>query len=430
MKSLIIPARRWAALLLTLPMALFHPGSWAHDNEIDEGPTLTGQWGGRRTALEEAGVDLQVGFKLDALRNTRGGLSRGYSPTGLADFRMELDLDKLADIAETTVHVHVMQHSLGRVNADHVGSLGGVTNIETYRNGTKFYRLWIEREWASERSALRAGLFPLEDEFFTMESAGTFIHPTGGPQADYALTRGAAIYNHAGWGARYKRWSEDRSRYAMLAILDRPREDTNFIRNTRWEFPRVAGAHFMAEVGLTPLAGLDEKDRAERFDKTAAGWWAYTRKENHLVETDAQGQPLQTFHWGWYALKEKTLWAADTGTGALSGFLRVSGADGRSTPVRHALNTGLRLHGWMPQRPHDVTAFMLALHSMSSTWRQFQARAGEVAAASENMLEINHQMPLRSGVTLMPLAQWITHPGGLQRAATARIVGLRLILTL
>ena len=53
-----------------------------------------------------------------------------------------------------------------------------------------------------------------------------------------------------------------------------------------------------------------------------------------------------------------------------------------------------------------------------------------MAAASENMLELNHQMPLRSGVTLMPLAQWISHPGGWQRAATARIVGLRLILTL
>lgn len=151
-----------------------------------------------------AGLALQIGSTLDALTNSRGGRARGTANSLLTELRAGFDLERLAALPGLSAEVHLINHALDRINADHVGSLTGVTNIEAVHSSTKLYRLWAERTWQEAGLALRVGLFPLEDEFFTLESAASFVHPTNGPQGDYATTLGAAIYNHAGFGARLR----------------------------------------------------------------------------------------------------------------------------------------------------------------------------------------------------------------------------------
>ncbi|MFM7570570.1 MAG: carbohydrate porin, partial [Betaproteobacteria bacterium] len=272
------------------------------------------------------GIALQIGSTLDALSNTRGGRARGYAPSLLTEFRAGFDLERLALLPGVSAELHLINHALDRINATRVGAITGVTNIEAVHSGTKLYRLWVERESRDSGLALRVGLFPLEDEFFTLESAGSFIHPTNGPQGDYAATLGAAIYNHAGFGARLRATSDDRSRYLMAALLDRPLEDTNFVRVTGLSFPRAPGLHLMIEAGFTPLEASDLRDVRERFYKTALGAWTYSRRDEHLSARDAWGQADRSRSFGWYVLHEQTLLTASDGSGKVTVFARLSGS--------------------------------------------------------------------------------------------------------
>lgn len=376
--------------------------------------------------LPQHGIALQASSTLDALTNTHGGRARGAAPALLTEIRAGLDLARLADLPGWSAEVHLINHALDRINADRVGATTGVTNIETVRSGTKLYRFWVEREAAEAGRALRVGLFPLEDEFFLLESAASFIHPTNGPQGDYATTLGAAIYNHAGFGARLREQSSDRSRYLMAALLDRPLEDTNFVRTSGLSFPRAPGLHLMIEAGFTPLEATPLRDARERFDKTALGVWTYSRRDPHLSQREASGEPVRARNAGWYLLREQTLIARPDGSGMLAGFARLSGSDARASPIRESLNAGFRLAGWIPGRAADTSAVMVAVHRLGNPRREALAAQGAIAAATERVLELNHRIEVMPALSLMPLAQWISQPGGLRNTGSSRVLGARL----
>ncbi len=397
--------------------------------EADEaGPGLVS---GALSKVLPEGVLFRFASTLDALSNTRGGRSRGYSPVLLTELRVGLDFERLASAPGLSGELHVINHALHRINVERVGAITGVTNIEASSNTTKLYRAWLEQQWEDRGSAFRIGLFPLEDEFFLLDAAASFIHPTNGPQGDYASTIGSAIYNHAGFGIRFRQASADRSRYAMAALLDRPLEDTNFVRLNGLSFPRAPGLHLMVEVGLTPLEGKEQpEERSERFDKTAAGVWTYSVRDEHLSQRDPEGQPQRSRSAGWYLLREATLWASDRDPFALAGFIRLSGADARATPIRESLNLGLRAVGWVPGRPEDVSSLMIAIHRMGQAWHERALGQGQRAATSERVLEINHRIELTRLLSVMPLAQWISSPGGLQSAPASRVIGARITLQL
>lgn len=421
----------FCGFVLALNLASFASAARADDEPPDyAADTLTGDWDGKRTRLFDKGLDVGLSYRLETFRNTSGGLSRGGASTGLTDLKLQFDLDKLLGWEDTRAFISLFNHSLGRINAAHVGSLTGVTNTETLENSTKLFRFWVEREFTEQRLAVMAGLIPLDDEFLSMPSAGTIIHPTAGPQSDIAVTRGLGVYNNAALGFRFKTWSEDQTRYAMVAVLDRPDGDTNNFQRGRLQLDRIPGALVIGEVGLTPLAAAKDKGGQENFDKTAAGVWRYTRAEDHLTELDPSGNPVKVVSWGWYALTEKTLHKSTEGQArTLTGFVRYSGSDGRSTAIPRSLNAGLRWKGLLPGREDDVTAVMMGLHRLGQNWQQRNRQDGLVPVQSENVFEINHLVAVSKGVTAQPMLQWITHPGGLQEAKTAKVIGLRLVLS-
>jgi carbohydrate-selective porin OprB len=55
-------------------------------------PTLTGDWAGVRTALENAGVKLRAGFTTESAANPAGGQRQTVRYTQQVDFGADLDL--------------------------------------------------------------------------------------------------------------------------------------------------------------------------------------------------------------------------------------------------------------------------------------------------------------------------------------------------
>ncbi len=64
------------------------PGFWQRD-------TLTGDWGGLRTTLQQQGIALSGTYTGEVFANVQGGIKRGATYDGLFQPQLDIDLDKL-----------------------------------------------------------------------------------------------------------------------------------------------------------------------------------------------------------------------------------------------------------------------------------------------------------------------------------------------
>lgn len=384
--------------------------------------TLTGDWGGARSAMVKKGVTLDLGYKVDFLRNTGGGIQRGGRPMSHVDLKLAADFETLAGWPGGSGYVNFIQNHGGRLNAQQVGSWTGVSNIEVGANTNRLLHAWLQQEFADGRGALLMGLYPIDAEFQTIETAGLFVQPPYGPTADIALTRGPSIFNTSAFGFRGRWLSADRSAYIQGALLDGIPGDPGNPRGTHIKFNKGDGTMSIVEVGWKPGVGKTEgtKDESERIEKYAAGLWRYSSRV--ADQLDATQNRVSR---GWFALAEKTLYQAKGGRD-LAGFVRVSGTDGDSTSIKTAVNLGFRVKALLPGRVDDVFGLAYTRASLSSKWRAMQLRDNALeTTAFEDAWELTYRIQAGKWLALQPVVQRINHPGGVASRAAASIVGAR-----
>ncbi len=410
--------------------------------------TLSGDWGGRRADLYRQGIALEGVYRIDALRNTSGGLQRGGQPMIHLELKMAADLDKLWGWADTTAFFSLIGDYGSKLNADMTGSLLGVSNIEVPVSTQRLFHAWVQKDFADKQWALLAGLYPIDSEFMVMDAASVFVQPPYGALADLALTRGPSIFNNPAVGLRLKWTAADRSRYAQGAILDGVPGDPAHPRGTHIAFHRGDGIMSIAEIGYqpgeaghvfeptTPDVGVPvdpvtkaHELAADSFGKYAVGIWGYSAKADDLVDTDAAGKPLRRKSRGWYALAEQTLLSGSR-IGAISAFYRVSASDGDSTAIRHTQNIGIRLKGPLPGLADDILGLAHTRAGLSDKFIQAQAAAGIAASSSERAWELTYRHQVNRWLAVQPVVQRFRHPGGDLARPKATVAGIRLDLAL
>lgn len=408
--------------------------------------TLSGDWGGLRTQLYRAGVATEFIWKVDALSNGRGGTGggRGDEAMGNLDAKLKFDLERIAGWNETTAFLQVVGQQGGKFNARHVGSVLGVSNIETPVNTTKFLHAWLQKNFYDGRFSLLAGLYPIDSEFSVLESAGVFVQPPYGATAELALTRGPSIFNTSSFGLRAKWVADNQTRYLQAAILDGIPGDPNNPRGTHVRFNKGDGSFAIAELGWLPaehdhaferfhpadLPHTPEMAAHERFEsisKYAAGLWRYTAKVDDLFAVDGGGNALRRPSWGAYLLAERTLFRiGDNPLRRLTAFARYSVTDGRSSQLRDTLNLGLNLKGPLASREDDIVGIAFTRGRHSREWRDSRTLAGTATVKSEDAVEVTYRAQISRKFYVQPLWQKITHPGGNRATRSTDILGLRL----
>lgn len=406
--------------------------------------TITGDWGGLRTRLHKAGLATEFIWKVDALSNGRGGIQRGGEAMGNLDSKFKFDLDRFAGWNEATAYVHLVGHQGGKFNARHVGSWLGVSNIEVPVNTTKVFHAWLQKNFDDGRFSLLAGLYPIDSEFSVLDSAGIFVQPPYGASAELALTRGPSIFNTSSFGLRAKWVSKNQTLYAQAALLDGMPGDPNNPRGTHMRFDKGDGSFAIAEFGWMPaerghafeLAQPDDvpqtpqvitHERADTVSKYAAGAWRYTARPEHLSAVDAAGNPLRQPSWGGYVLAERTLFRlAGNAVRRLTAFGRYSLTDGRSSPLRDALNVGVTLRGVAASREDDILGIAFTRGRYGQAWRDAQSLAGIDSVNVEDAVEVSYRAQVSRKFYVQPLWQHIQHPGGGRTTRDADILGVRL----
>jgi porin len=396
----------------------------------DAGPnfaedTLTGDWGGTRSAAAKRGFVFEGLARVDALRN-RGAIRNGSRHVTHLDLKLKMDLEKAVGWNGGSAMINVLGDGSWGPNAQLVGAQMGVTNVEVNSpTTTRLFQAWLQQSLFDDRLAVLAGLYPIDSEFFTVDSAGVFIGPQYGTPADLALTRGPSIFNNSAFGLRAK-WNVAKTVYAMGAVLDGIPNDPARPRATAIRFAKGDGSFSIGELGWLPEA---DNDKFKGHAKAAIGVWGYSAKVNDQRDTDAAGNPLRRHQGGGYLLGERTL--ARLGGSEerfISGFARYTWTDGDSTAVKNSLNLGLHARGPVASRPDDVVGFAWTRAGMAQKWRDVQTVPGDTKT-SETALEITYRYAVTPYFAIQPNYQYIRHPGGAS-APNAKLIGVRLDLAL
>jgi carbohydrate-selective porin OprB len=139
---------------------------------------LTGDWGGLRTELGEAGVAVGGVYTLDFGQVLSGGLRRRSAARGLLDVGLALDLEALAGLRGATFYAGI-QSFRGRNGSEDLGDIHGYSNIDAERFDS-FAEVWYEQRLAASRVRLKLGSVDANTEFAFVEAAEQFINSSAG----------------------------------------------------------------------------------------------------------------------------------------------------------------------------------------------------------------------------------------------------------
>lgn len=419
-------------------LMLFSHGALADEAPDFAAATLTGDWGGARTAAWERGFQWEAGLKTDVLngRNKDRSATRSMTHT---DLKLRTDLDKVFGWEDTVAYLNVIDDRGSGANA-HAGSLMGISNIEVPVPTTRLFHGWVQKGFFDDRFSVLAGIYPIDSEFFAIESASLLLHPAYGTPADLALTNVPSVFNNAAFGVRAKWYSPDRTVYGMAALMDGVPNDPRHPKATAVKFGE--GAFAIAEFGWMPLEqghafDFEPTDPAdvrlspavaihEKYggtSKVAIGFWGYSRRQPDLQAVDAGGDPLRRRSHGGYVLAERTLFGLPSDSlRNLTAFARYTFADPDTIAIDRSWNAGFKWRGPLAARPQDAIAVGWTRGRLASKYRQQLVDP----ARAEEALELSWRVEVSPWLAIQPDIQRIRHPGGNASASKVHIVGARL----
>ncbi len=400
---------------------------------------MSGDWGGGRSVLWEKGLHLEAGYKADVLQGRRGS-SRATRNVRHLDLKARADLERLFGWQDAVAYLNVIDDRGNGSNA-HAGSLIGVSNIEVPVPTTRIFNAWVQKGFHEDRVSLLVGIYPIDSEFFVMESAANLLQPPYGASADLALTNTPSIFNNAAFGLRGKWFSDDRTIYAMGAVLDGVPNDPRHPKRTAVKLSGADGAFGIVEFGWMPQESrhafdfeptdpaavrqspnVEVHEKYAGYAKFAAGFWGYSRKRDDIVALDEAGAPLKQRSRGAYVLAERTLFGLPSDPlRNLSAFARYTAADSDTVAIDRSRNLGFKWRGPLAHRPQDAITVGWTRGDLSEKYRRTLSNP----AVAEIAFEATWRIELSPWFAIQPDYQVIRHPGGEANAKTVRIVGAR-----
>lgn len=421
-----------------------HGAETSAPKSIWEQDTLTGDWGGARTALKNKGIDIQLTYINEILDVLHGGINRRASYEGRLDLTVETDLGKLIGWDGFMTHVTVYQiHGSENNAAANVGSIADPSNIDAFRT-TRLFTAWLqygdpaynkEKPSQSDRFSFRIGQLAADDEFLTSPTAGGLINGTFGWASIQAanILSGGPAYPLATPGARVQvRPTDDVAIRAAIFSGDPAGSDCNggnpqVCNNNGLAFSFTGGALAIAEAEL----GVNQAKAAKGLPGVyKIGFWYATADYNDVrFPTNHNG------NFGLYGVVDQTIW--QQGDTSLSVFTRAGVVPTDRNTVSFYIDGGVGLKGLLPHRADDTLTFGVAYEKISPDVIAFDRDSlSPVVHSNETVFEVSYAAQLAPWWTVQPDFQYIVRPGGnvadpanpLVPVRNAAVIGVRSVL--
>ena len=416
---------------------------------IWEQDTLTGDWGGARTALKDKGIDVSLTYINEAFGVLSGGLNRRSSYEGRFDFSVDTDLQKLIGWNGATTHVTVYQlHNGGHTAVESVGSISDPSNIDALAT-TRLFTAWFQQKAFDDRVSLRIGQIAADDEFLNSTTASGLVNGTFG-WADVVaanMLNGGPAFPLATPGVRLAVKPIDALTVQTAVFSGDPAgkdctEAPQQCNRYGTTFSFSGGALWMGELQYAVNQG---KDAAGLPGVYKLGAWYATADFNDVqyglnasgaqvsLGVDSTATPLtHSGNGGIYGVADQMVWRGkDSG---LNLFLRGGFAPSDRNLVSYYVDAGAGLKGPLPGRPDDTLTFGVAYAKISKDVAAVDQDTvpAVVVRDYEAVFELSYAAQLAPWWTVQPDLQYIVHPNGgqdpndpTQRLDNAFLAGIR-----
>jgi porin len=396
---------------------------------------LTGDWGGMRTRLHDAGVDVSAGYTGEVGWNFAGGKKHDVTEAGQLALGVTLDAEHLAGIKGGTFQATATYrngHDLGQRAG--LGVLQQVQEIYGRGQTFKITQLWYEQKLAGGAVAIKAGRDGVGSDFSSFSCYFMNLTFCGSQPGNLV---GDYWYNWpvSQWMARVK--VSHRNFYAQAAIyqVNSANLDKKFLN---FNFKRGSGVLVPVELGWSPLIGSKQLVGSYKV----GAWYSNANANDVFFDVNHQPrvltglEPLEhNSRYGfWINAWQQILGRSENGK-PVSGvglFLNATQADKRTSFLDNQIALGIFWKPPFKSLPDDVLAFAVGRTHVNS-----RVRHGELLdptspepQSSEYAAELYYSAHPFHWLEMRPNVQYIHNPGGRKSASDVGVLGLKAGVTL
>ena len=400
--------------------------------------TLSGDWSGHRSTLQERGFTFELGYIGEVWSNLSGGRSQKTAYLDNVDLQLTLDAEKAFGWQGARIFVYGLGNQ-GDNPSSFVGDFQIISNIESPATW-KLFEAWFQQNFFDNRYSLLVGLYDVNAEFDYAESAQLFLHSSFGIGPDFSQSgeNGPSIFPTTSFGVRFAARLLAQL-YLQAAVLDGVAGDPNAPHGTQIIFGSDDGLLVTTEA--TYLIGTGEEKEGGGIGrgyeipyrgKIAVGGWFYTEKFDDIRTIEGQRRThKRSGNHGVYGLAEYTVWnEPEHPDQALTFFLQIGLADLEVNQISLYTGGGGVYTGLLPGRDDDEVGFAIAAAHNGRRFKQAQRSMGSPVENSEIAFELTYRAQLTPWFALQPVFAYVVNPGTDPHLDDAVVFGMRFEVTL
>ena len=436
-------SRQVAGLLVCLGGAmLVAPQVQAYSALDGDSPWMLGDWGGKRTALEEQGISFTLGYVSESAWNAAGGYNHDRTARYSDQWTLgtTLDLDRLFSIPNATFQFSLTDRNGRDITRDRLvdprsGALSSTQEVWGRGQTTRITQLWYQQSYFDNTLDIKLGRIPVGGDFASIDSQFQNLALGSGQPGNWA---GGIWYNWpvSQWAGRV-RLNMTPEWYAQVGVFNQNPSNLEVSNALDLKHSGTTGTLVPVELGWTPRLGAQQLP-----GKYAIGGYYSSAPANAVYLENDNGDPRQeSRRYGAYfvAQQQVTAHEGDVHRGMTLTFQGIYN-DRQTANVDRYLSAAMSYVGPFDARPKDDMGVGLAWVHVNDDVTRSQRRNNTGQAfgsvlyspvqGSEYDMEVYYGFHMSPWLTLRPNIQYMVHPGGVTDVDNALVGGLKVQATL
>lgn len=387
---------------------------------------LTGDWGGGRTQLKDAGIDVRLKVINEFMLNVHGGreTKNGHDFGGSYDLDLILDFEKMGLVPGGTLFIRGKGTWGGDDSDFDREKIGGLfrTNQDAGTEEPLFVdKWWWQQMLFEDRLELRFGRLDILKDLIDLS-------PVMGNEDDFFLN-GALVRNGTLPSAKalslYANWSFTEHAYIRALVADANTRD----RQTNFNTAFHGADEFRVYLELGCLPNLKSAKGGMPGSYRVGTWFDPTTKVRNFNTLGGRLAPrTDSNDWGAYLGFDQMVWkenADEKDKQGASVAARYGWASGEVNRIEHFWALAAQYQGLIDGRDKDILGIGMAQGIMADELRRIDPRADR-----ETVYELYYSYQAAPWLIISPDFQFIHNAGGLEDNRTATVFGLRVKITL